>query len=240
MQYTICNINAFDNGYLESDLFTNFNKFCIKRMEEIASLYNMKYKMFDYNDEIVKEAKKEIDKKNFQINNRNILFYIDCIRFYILSKIPNLIFLDDDIIIYDKKDFIFSVLKSKMDNQPLFLNLGGFVNNSCLDIFKQLFYYKCDHLTEYDCNTYKKNNLNRFKKINGVCHLWLTQQFIKIIECETKNDFKKEKYTIYLLNKNIHLCKEERSSSFFKVVPFFKFDKEIKNDFYKVIKEEIC
>lgn len=98
------NVNAFDDGYYESEKFNRSNRASVKSQQLFCEHYadEYEYRLFTYEDDIVIEAKK---KYAYYVNlceqNGWYNYATDAVRLYILLHLDNAVYLDDDVYIYN-------------------------------------------------------------------------------------------------------------------------------------------
>lgn len=236
MKYIIGNANFFNNGYEEIIKRDSFLNMCMDTQKNLANNKDIFYKLFDYNDKVVKEAKekmKNILEKNDinfsendifnskETDNRlNLTIFVDTIRAYIQSIIENIIFIDNDVLIYNKVEFLNSTLnKTFCKSNALDQIIIG--NNNNLDLFKKMFEFRINNeITNKNYDDLKLNKRARkifnFEKVNvkGALHLPKYKKMLKnIILVKDYNDLKKlnneneKRGIVILLNNKITIPK---------------------------------
>ena len=164
---TCFTINAFDNGYYKDGL-------PVDEANKKMWLYNVKnyshifdFKVFDYTHPLVIECKEKY-KDFFEREDIWLNIKSDIIKFYILSKLPYHLYIDDDVVLQDEcSNLLFSNFNNaSFDNG----NLGIIYNGSDLDVFKEMldFYpFKDEQLkNNSDYNSYIENEKRLNKERN--------------------------------------------------------------------------
>lgn len=253
MNSTVCNANFFNNGYEEFVKNDKFLNMCIETQKNLSDNKDIFYKIYDYNNEIVKEAKNKLEDylnqikidffegdyvvKEFNEDDRlSLTVFVDTIKFYIQSKEKNTIFLDNDIFIYNKKDFLDSTLNKIVINKSL-LDTEISSNSDNLKFFKEIFEFRVRNKIVKenfdDLSLIKKMN-KEFKiesKVQGFIHFSKYNKRLKnLIIVKDYEDLKKvfslkeKKFNIIiLLNNKIKIPNK------FKFLDFNKCDDFAKN-----------
>ena len=274
----IINANFFNNNYLNSKLFTPLNKICVENQKHIVSKYNSffdNHMIVDYTNPLVIECKNDLKNSNFFLDNEeinekeylNILskkkliindilnsqavsiqFYCDFIKLFLLSSIKETIFLDDDTFICNQKDFLKSIIQSRMLNIPC-LNSGNEAMYNCnnLNIFKKIYEFRKEFpLVTRDSDFVKRLKLKeKIFSLKGICHILYNESLIKkIFIIKNEEDFYKirnlssnsENKIIekYLLELHAPIAVKYDTINF---IEYYSFDEYGKQTFDKIKKE---
>lgn len=258
---TIANINAFDNDYFNSDNFTAFNKLCVENQKNFVIKYNklFRYKLFNYDAKIVIEAKKNamnvISKitNDFKItgndcfkdydnyiksNTLKISTCVDIIKLYILSKIPNLLFLDDDVFIHNKFKFI----KSFINKNFCLEGINCFYNGQELELVKKIYMKRLKYEDIIDTDFLELINI-KFGGFEGYTHLGLSRRYEAVVyNINSDNDLKKLDFSqcaCLKLNKQVNLSliyKIDPYKMTYQAIKYFDFDDDAKKQYDNYLK----
>lgn len=202
----IINSNFIDNDYLSSKLFTDLNKICVNNQKQFVKENDklFQYSIIDFNNPLVKECKKDLQNNNIlePINNieeylnilgqekisenelincetTKLMFYIDFIKLYLLSKMPETIFLDDDVFISNKNHFIKSILKAKFDNKPCINGVCNMYNNNNFDFFKYVYELRKKEKFIIKDSEFSKKIKQEKRILKGICHIPFNESLLK-------------------------------------------------------------
>lgn len=207
----IANINGYNNGYDKIINTDSFLQLCIKSIKRLEN-ENIEYRFFNYDSKEVLEAK-EICKdylKNINIIENpkkqavsqitdgllNLGISVGTLRTYIQTIIPNLIFLDTDVFIYNKVKFLNSV-KNKVSYHGTLLDMQASNNADNLDLFKKIFDFRINNNIS-NINFNSREMLTKISsivkinnKIKGIIHISkFGKKFQNIYIVKNNNDLK--------------------------------------------------
>lgn len=250
---TICNANFYNNGYddvIRKDLFL---RFCIDSQKRLANNKNIFYKFLDYNNEYVIKAKEYFTedwstseyKSAWENDQRSkTTVYVDNIKTYILSKVPNVVFLDNDVLVYNKNKFLTSILnKALFKGKVLDQTISSNLYNS--EIYNKLFAFRIKNnvtnLNFDDGNLEQKARLDlglkvdNLKKMEGVIHIAKFDG--KIIIVNNQRDISKiktNKSLIILTNPKLENVLNIKIKRYLKYYDTDSYIKKTLNEFLKI------
>ena len=274
----IINANFFNNNYLNSKLFTSLNEICVENQKYTVSKYNSFFDnhiIIDYKNPLVIECKNDLKNSNFILDNEeinekeylNILskkeiiindilnsqavsiqLYCNFIKLFLLSFIKETIFLDDDIFICNQKDFLKSIIQSRMLNIPCInRRIKAKYNYNNLNIFKKINKFRKEFpIVMRDSDFVKRLKLKeKFFSLKGICHILYNESLIKkIFIIKNEKDFYKirnlsnngENKIIekYLLELHAPIAVKYDTVNF---IEYYSFDEYGKQTFDKIKKE---
>ena len=159
-QINLIRCNLLDNDYYNSEFFGDINRWCLESQDELLKendTFNFKKVDYTYKHEFAIEAAKTnncIEKvlKFFKGKSKREAIKADHAIFYYLSKVKNVLYLDDDILIYNKKKFL-EVLKEHKDENFKLDDILHY-NNDNLEVYTEIFNEQCrvqnNRLTNYN------------------------------------------------------------------------------------------
>lgn len=144
-QINLIRCNLLDNDYYNSEFFGDINRWCLESQDELLKendTFNFKKVDYTYKHEFAIEAAKTNDciekvLKFFKCKSKREAIKADHAIFYYLSKVKNVLYLDDDILIYNKKKFL-EVFKEHKDENFKLDDILHY-NNDNLEIYTEIF-----------------------------------------------------------------------------------------------------
>lgn len=144
-QINLIRCNLLDNDYYNSEFFGDINRWCLESQDELLEendTFSFKKVDYTYKHELAIEAAKinvYIEKviKLFKNKSKLAAIQADHAIFYYMSKVKNVLYLDDDILIYNKKKFL-EILKVHKD-ENFKLDDILYYNNDNLEVYTEIF-----------------------------------------------------------------------------------------------------
>lgn len=144
-QINLIRCNLLDNDYYNSEFFGDINRWCLESQDELLEendTFNFKKVDYTYKHELAIEAAKTNDYiekviKLFKGKSKREAIQADHAIFYYMSKVKNVLYLDDDILIYNKKKFL-EVLKEHKDENFKLDDILHY-NNDNLEVYTEIF-----------------------------------------------------------------------------------------------------
>jgi len=143
-QINLIRCNLLDNDYYNSEFFGNINRWCLESQDELLKendTFSFKKVDYTYKHELAIEAAKTNDciekVLKFKCKSKREAILADHAIFYYMSKVKNVLYLDDDILIYNKKKFL-EVLKEHKD-ENFKLDDILYYNNDNLEAYTEIF-----------------------------------------------------------------------------------------------------
>lgn len=148
-QINLIRCNLLDNDYYNSEFFGDINRWCLESQDELLEkndTFNFKKVDYTYKHELAIEAAKTNDYiekviKLFKGKSKREAIKADHAIFYYMSKVKNVLYLDDDILIYNKKKFL-EVLKEHKDENFKLDDILHY-NNDNLEVYTEIFNEQC-------------------------------------------------------------------------------------------------